>query len=148
MPTPALPAANPASSGSANTVYGTFHAARIGSVNDRAVVGGLSGQVCPVAPHADDQLQRQLQIVDHVPQRIAGLEQAGALDDHDRPGQAEHQPGGDADRFALAAGADQFQLGTRGESRFPRPDEAVRDPDDVREPRGGDVPDGSGGIKH
>jgi hypothetical protein len=86
--------------------------------------------------------------VNDIPERIPGLEQAGALDHHQRTRTADHEPGGYADGFAFAARADQFQLGSGDESRFPRPDGAIGDPDDVREPRGGDVTDGSSGVEH
>ena len=61
----------------------------------RAVVGRLAVAVRLPAPHADEQLQRQLQVVDDVPHRVAGLEEAGTLDRDQRPRPAEHQPGRD-----------------------------------------------------
>src|SRR5262249_38606515 len=89
-----------------------------------------------------------LEVVNDIPQRVPGLEEAGTLHDDNRPRAAEHQPCGHADRLPLAAGSDQLQTGRLRQRRLPRTDEAVRDPDDVRKPRLGDVSNGSGGVEH
>ncbi len=59
------------------------------------------------APHANHEEQWQFQVVDEIAQRIAGLEQAGTLNEDDRPSAAQVQPGRHSERFALTADADQ-----------------------------------------
>ena len=77
-------------------------------------------------------LRRQLQIVGDVSHRIPGLEEAGALNRHQRPCTAEHEPGRDADRLPLARDANRRELRC-GERRFPRAEVAIGDPDEMGE---------------
>src|SRR5262245_30815294 len=61
-------------------------------------------EVAPVADHAVD---RQVPIVNHIPERIAGLEEAGALDEHEGECAAQVQACGDAPRLAFSANANE-----------------------------------------
>src|SRR4051794_38173779 len=55
---------------------------RLGEYGARILGGFLLVGV--IAPNTDDKKQWQLEVVDKVAQGVAGLEQAGTLDKHDR----------------------------------------------------------------
>src|SRR5437899_41210 len=61
-------------------------------------------QIAAVADYAED---RDLPIIENVSQRIAGFEQTGALNHHERRRAAEVEAGRDFPRFAFATDADQ-----------------------------------------
>ena len=84
-----------------------------------------------ITAHADDEEERQMQVVQNVPQRVAGLEQAGALDDDNRLAAAEIEAGGQRDGLSLAANADQLQAGRGAQSGVPLADVAIGDPHDM-----------------
>jgi hypothetical protein len=85
-----------------------------------------------VAANADDQEERQLEIVDNIPQSIAGLEKARALDEDDGPPTAQEQAGRHDHGLALAADADQADGRLGQQSRLPRADLTIGNPDDIR----------------
>ena len=86
-----------------------------------------------IAPISDDAEDRKLPIVDHVANRVARLEQARALDHHERSRAAEVQAGGDFPRLALAADAHDARASPLLDGRLPLADRAVRNGDDVRD---------------
>src|SRR5262249_26220736 len=72
---------------------------------DRARVGSRALLTSVVTAHADNEEERELQIVDQVPKRVACLEKAGALYEHDRSFAAQAKAAGDGNRLALATDA-------------------------------------------
>src|SRR5205085_717102 len=60
-----------------------------------------------------------------------GLEQAGALQQHERSRAAQRQPGGDREGLALPADADQAQPLCGQQRRLPGAQLAVGNPDDM-----------------
>src|ERR1700722_14265806 len=99
----------------------------------RAGVGRLALLVLPPAPHADHEEQRQAQVVDEVPQRIARLEQAGALQHDDRLLASQAQPAGDGDGLALTANPDEAQGRIADQGALPLAQLAVGHPEDMRD---------------
>src|SRR5262249_218107 len=86
-----------------------------------------------VVADTDDEKQRQLQIVNEIAERVAGLQEAGTLHENDGTFAAQMQPSGDGDGFSLTANADKHQSGLGEQGRLPGPNLAVGNPNDMRD---------------
>src|SRR5438876_6564830 len=76
---------------------------------DGTGIAGVPLLECVITAQADDQEKRQLQVVDDIAQGIAGFEQAGALNEHNRSLTAQQQARSYRDRLALATYPNQLQ---------------------------------------
>src|SRR5207302_5301498 len=79
-------------------------------------------------------VDRELPIVDDVPDRVARLEEPRALNQYQRARAAEVQPSGDLPRFALAAGPNQTNRLRARQCGVPLADRAVGNANDGRDP--------------
>jgi hypothetical protein len=101
-----------------------------------------------IAANADDEKEGELQVVNDVPKRVAGLEQARALNDDDRPFAAEEKSRRDGDCLAFPTDADERQAVGSGKGGVPGPELAVGEPDDVRDADSAKCGQGAGSVPH
>jgi hypothetical protein len=85
------------------------------------------------AADADDEEEGEFQIVNDVAKSVARLEQAGALEDDDRPFAAEEKSPRDGAGLPFPANSNQGQAVRSTQSGVPGPELAVGEPDDVRD---------------
>ena len=96
----------------------------------------------------DQRVNGQLVIMDHISQGVAGLEQAGALDDHDGLRASEVQPRRHRPCLALTADLYQVQCGAAAQSFIPLTQCGVGNPHDMSDPQAGEEAQEIIGRKH